>query len=312
MKPLNNMITGAMDWFSLAPRQQRGLRALQILLASAILLRLFTELPFAAWLWGPRGVAGPDNGIFSTLPTTYAFLALFTLSTLAMLFNYRIRLAMALTCVLFHIWTNRLPELTDGGDNLAALLLIYMNLTMPSYAAAPPRSLRVWLHNVGIVAMWLQISVLYGAAGLAKASGQPWNSGTALYMIGQVEWFSLPIMRDAFANPFLATFVCYTTILHQVWLPVAMFSRLRTLWVLMGLAFHIGIAVFMGLVSFSLVMIGAEAFFLANREIEAVLRIWRQTTDRVRQWLGQVLSRGPLAPAAQARTILVDPADRVS
>lgn len=46
-----------------------------------------------------------------------------------------------------------------------------------------------------------------------------------------------------------------------VWFPIAMVSKMKLLWIFIGITFHIGISGFMGLVTFGVTMIGLELFF---------------------------------------------------
>jgi predicted DCC family thiol-disulfide oxidoreductase YuxK len=52
-----------------------------------------------------------------------------------------------------------------------------------------------------------------------------------------------------------------------------MFSRFKLLWLAMGISFHLGIGAFMGLVTFSSVMISLELFFITDGE-HARFRGW--------------------------------------
>ena len=99
-----------------------------------------------------------------------------------------------------------------------------------------------------------------------KATGEPWSSGIALYNISQVDSFSLPALRDLFKNPYVTTLASYSAMFLLIWFPIAMFSRLKLLWLAMGISFHLGIGAFMGLVTFSSVMISLELFFITDEE----------------------------------------------
>jgi len=108
-----------------------------------------------------------------------------------------------------------------------------------------------------------------------------WHHGTALYFISQVEWFSHPAMRAVFMYPLVTTLATYSTMLYQVWFPVAIFSRFRIAWLLIGIWFHLSIAAFMGLVTFSTVMIGLELFLITDAE-------YTWLAERGREWSGSI------------------------
>jgi hypothetical protein len=131
--------------------------------------------------------------------------------------------------------------------------------------------------------------VIYLASGLYKASGERWVNGTALYVIGQLEWFSLPGWRGMFTNPAMTTSATYATMLFQLWFPMALFSpRLRLLWIGVGVVMHVFIGVFMGLVPFSLVMIGLELFLIPDDGYERLRTLADSTVMRAKTlWRGR-------------------------
>jgi uncharacterized membrane protein YphA (DoxX/SURF4 family) len=179
---------------------------------------------------------------------------------------------------------------------------VYLIFALPAGTTVRPGSLGVWIHNVAVLAIGAQLAILYFTSGFMKLNGYTWHHGTALYLISQVEWFSLPSTRDWFKDPTLVTIASYATMVFQVWFPIAIVSPLRRLFVAVGIAFHIGIAITMGLVTFSTIMIGLELFLLRDADFER-LRAWRAgSAERIRQRL-----HTRFAPATSCSTV-----DRVS
>ena len=60
--------------------------------------------------------------------------------------------------------------------------------------------------------------------------------------------------------------MCYGTVFFQLYFPIAIFSRVRLLWIGVGVVMHLMIAITMGLFTFSCVMIGLEMFLLRDDE----------------------------------------------
>jgi hypothetical protein len=192
------------------------------------------------------------------------------------------RIATLLALVAFSLLEVRLPELLDGGDNIVRLTLLYMVLLAPRGGRAERTELGIWLHNVGIVAVTLQIMVLYLTAGFCKAAGIRWNQGTAMYLISQVDYFSVPgRMRMLFRFPLVTTLTTYAPMFFQLWFPVAIFSRLKLTWLAVGIFFHLGVASFMGLVPFSTVMIGLDLSLVNDPEYERMIHASRGFLARV-------------------------------
>lgn len=304
------------SWLADEERQTRGVRALQLALGSALLFRVFTEARFAPFLWGPKGVGwgrmsdlfGPTGGLldlaFASDAGTYGLLLALTLGALGLVFGYRTRLATALALVPFFLLEQRLPEMGDGGDNVAQLVLVYMLFLRPAGRPAARGSLGVWAHNVAVLAIALQVFVLYVTSGMMKAYGEHWHHGVAMYYVSQVEWFSLPAMRAAFRNPLVVTLATYVPMFYQIMFPLAMASRVKLPWLFFGVAFHLGVAVFMGLVTFSTVMIGLELFLISDPEYANVEARTRAALSRLRRFLRPAAfaptDSRPLAEEAEA------------
>jgi hypothetical protein len=172
------------------------------------------------------------------------------------------------------------PLLLDGGDNLLRLLLLFLVLTDNNlYMAVGARrrrerlrhrlgegSARFFVHNCGVLLMVFQVLALYGAAVLWKLSGEPWRDGTALYYVSRATEFAYrPLPSFVLENPVLVTLLTYGVIVSQVVIVWFTVRRQRPFLVLgTALALHIGIAVSMGLVTFSVVILSADAVLVGN------------------------------------------------
>jgi hypothetical protein len=222
-----------------------------------------------------------------------ALLVVLGLAALALVLGYKTRLATGFALLVFILLSERFQDLPDGGDNIALLVLCYMLFLIPAGAARARGSLSIWIHNIAVLAIALQIVVVYSTAGLAKAYGNLWYHGTAMYYVSQVQWFSLPTMRNIFKSPVITTVASYASVLYELWFPVAVLSPLRRLWIGIGILFHLGIAIFMGLITFSMMMIALDLFFISDREY-----IWiGEVTRRLHKLLlGHVRSSFLLSP----------------
>ena len=281
-------LRAAWRWLGDEPHQRRGLRALQVALGAMLLFRCSTEGPFAIHLWGPHGLGrgstayalGPALGgvldrAFTTEAGTVMVVVALAAGALGLTLGLLTRLATGLALLSLFLLESRLPELGDGGDNVARIVLMYLLFALPTQARAERGSLAVWLHNVAMLAVALQVVVLYSTAGFSKTFGERWQHGTATYYLSQVEWFSLPALRDLFKHPVVATLTSYGPPLYMVWFPIAILSPLKPWWIAIGILFHLSIAVGLGLVTFSTVMIGLLLFLVSDREYE-----------RLREWAG--------------------------
>lgn len=286
---------------------QRALVLWRVLTGCTILSQLLATLPQRHFLLGPNGVYPPDAaresamfGVYSWVQTDFGFELLF-FATMAATVVWTLGLLAPLsTVVVLVLWRStidRLPALGDGGDNLAHLLLIYALLCnlggvkaerwcarLPQWA----RDIRAMLHNTGLIAMWMQVCIVYFIAGAAKLHGEAWRNGTALYYALSTEQFTLPGVVDPLLDaPALLTVLAYATIVFQVGFPfmVSLNRNARRLALLVALSFHLGIATVMGLTSFAFLMIAADLTFLTDDEVSTAAarmqRLWRRVRGGV-------------------------------
>ena len=303
-----NLVKQGWSWLNDAPRHRTGARILQVAVGLLIWFRLATEFRWASYFWGPHGLGYGDSRVvfgswlgrhldmaFHTELGTRAVLLLLGAAALGLLTGRLTRLAAAAALVLEFMLETRLPELLDGGDNITRIVLLYMVFLLPPRAAGRARGLGTFLHNVAVLAIGAQLCVVYLTAGFMKASGTRWSQGTALYLVSQVEWFSLPTSRWVFKNPVLTTFATYGTVFFQLWFPIVIFSRLKSLWVLIGVGLHVGIAYTMGLVPFSTVMIGLELFLIDDIEWQRFETLAARLRERfAAAWRARVGARRPV------------------
>src|SRR5439155_11554901 len=108
----------------------------------------------------------------------------------------------------------------------------------------------------------------YFASGVEKAVGEQWRSGEAIWQalmqpaLGQLDFSWLA------AVPWVAQLACWSTLIIEIGYAVLVWPRrTRTPWAVATIGLHVGIAGFMGLVSFSAVMAGLTlSAFLVSAE----------------------------------------------
>jgi hypothetical protein len=271
-------------WLADRPHQRVGIRLLQAAIGVELLFLAVTEAPFALFLWGPNGlgrgsvqpVLGPTLGglidrVFASDAGTLLVLGVLAVGGLGLLAGYRTNVATALGLVAAVLLEQRLPELAEGGDLITRLVLIYLLFVLPAGVKAAPGSVAVWLHNVAVLAIGLQVVVLYADSGLMKAYGEKWQHGTAMYYVSQLEWMFLRPAREWFKDPLLTTATTYASLLYEVLFPVAIISPLKLWWLGFGILLHLSIGLLMGLTPFSIVMLGLLLFFISDAEYARIL-----------------------------------------
>lgn len=134
------------------------------------------------------------------------------------------------------------------------------------------------LSSVGFRLLQIHLSVIYAYTGLEKLKGVTWWDGTALWNVlgnPQMVVFDMSFMRYV---PLVVAGLTYATVVFEIYWPFAMLVPwARRVWLVLGLAFHLGIGVIMGLTTFSLTMTSIYYLFIPP--------------ETLRRWVGR-LSRG--------------------
>lgn len=274
-------------------------------------------------LYGPDGIVPYDwfvqqlhqSGSFSLYAldaSPLVFEAIFHLGiviTILWVLGWHTRMMTALTWVFLWSLHQRNPTLWDGGDNLVQIVLIYTffaNLGAAcSMDAATRRSQRrpdaaaqqalALLHNAAVLAAAIQLCLVYGSAGLYKVQGELWRNGTALYYIlrvGEFAWTGWGAI--IIQHSILITILTYGTVVFQVSFPFLFFRHraTRRLALVVGISFHLGIGLVMGLMSFAAFLISIELMLIPDGDyhvaMSACRQLWRALVargERVRRWL---------------------------
>lgn len=289
----------ALGWVTQA-RWLRGASMARILLGNWAIYYYLLHYPVRGVLWGPGGVWPFDRFAESALffnPLRFSASPLY----FELLYHGAIVVALAYTlgvwtrlAGLLHwimIWSlqERNLFIGDGGDNLMRIVLLFLVLAdMGRYLSidalrrrepAPGSfgaDLRAVAHNCAIFLVVAQLALLYASTGLYKVMGEVWQSGTALYYILRVDEFSWPgVAEFVYRNSYLVVLGTYGTILFELSFLPALFNRwAKYLVMAVGLAFHVGIALFMGLITFSWSMLGLYPLLLNDQEYRGLSDWW--------------------------------------
>jgi len=148
-----------------------------------------------------------------------------------------------------------------GVDTFANIGLFYC-LWMPvgemfslDRAAGRATGAPSWLARLSLRVLQIHLCVVYLASGLEKATGEQWWNGEAIWRalmrpdLGQFDFSWLASV------PLLAKVVCWQTLLVEIGYAFFVWPRrTRKWWALATIGLHAGIAVMMGLWSFSALM----------------------------------------------------------
>ncbi|GHE46125.1 HTTM domain-containing protein [Streptomyces capitiformicae] len=222
------------------------------------------------------------------------------LAALAVMLGIGGRVGLAVHWALLWSIYQRQPALLDGGDNLAYVVIPMLLLTrcydrfclsaglvdrLKERLPGAVRSLSTPLHNLGVLAVAVQISLVYVVSGMYKVMGDVWQDGTALFYIMRVPEFELPgISSIIYGNDWAVYLGTYATVLFMVYFPLGiLIPALRPWTAVMSIGFHMAIAVFMGLTGFALTMVACDLVFLSSfldRAVSWARAVGRRVTHR--------------------------------
>lgn len=187
---------------------------------------------------------------------------------------------------------HRNPAIAYGLDNIAASVLFLLALApigaqcsldrwravrrarRAELALVPPVARSARARVVLRLLQW-QMVLFFFVAGASKLQGASWWHGLAVwYAVNNHEYANLPV-RWLAEQFWLANLLTYGTVVLELAYPFLVWGRARAAMLIGAIALHAGIALFLGLYAFSLVMVGAHLAFVRERWWAAAGAAWR-------------------------------------
>ena len=279
-----------------------GLNVFRVTCGCLILLQYLLNYSQRRYLFAPEGVIPWEVfleeksgfSLYELSRETWLFESLFHVGiavTLAWIAGVCTPLLTPLVYLFWHSLHQTNPLLWDGGDNLMQLVLFYAcfaDLSPLQQTKAPPtvaRKIKNIVHNGAVTCFALQLCVVYGVSAMAKIQGETWQNGTALYYALWPEQFRLPGVSELLVhNAAVVATLTYLTVFFQMAFPFLFLlnRRTRTLAVAMGITFHLGIGVVMGLVTFAGFMICAELALISDETYQSLTARITSLSKRMR------------------------------
>lgn len=156
------------------------------------------------------------------------------------------------------------PCLTGGNYLLNQLLFFNCFLSTVFIKDLNWKSdLKIVLHNLGLLAILVQICLLYFLAGFAKILNADWYTGEAISILSQINHYSLyhPIVsleKKSFITHMLTDVVMYYQLLFPI---VVWIKQIKKIVLFIGIVMHLYIGLVMGLPEFAAIMILSYVFF---------------------------------------------------
>jgi len=190
------------------------------------------------------------------------------------------RLAALVSFILHLAFMQRNFAIVYGADIVASFFLfalIFMdnsrhlsvlNLLRKTKERAPSAVNEIF-STVGVRLAQIQLCIIYGYTGLEKLKGPSWWDGTAVWAVlgnQQIMMFDATWLKSF---PLLIAFMTHSTVLWEVYFPALVWIRPIRKWVLLfGIFLHGMIAVSVGLVFFSAIMVSVYFLFVSPHWLE--------------------------------------------
>lgn len=256
-------------------RTRDGAQWLRRLLYLFMLIKCVAWLSQSALFFGPDGIVTIRHVSFpfykaaafwllesSSLTTARFVLAICILLSLCGLFvnHFRRLITFLLWIFLVNINNAIYPTLT-GGDFLFQQLMffaIFLSDGNARYTEADRA-----FHNTGVIAIKIQICLVYLLSAIAKLTDEGWLSGEALFYTLSVHDFSLPFIYDHLHhNSWFLSLSTYTVLIYQLSFPFLIwFVRIKQPLLAFGIFQHLFIAFILGLPTFGFIMIISYSIF---------------------------------------------------
>jgi len=152
-----------------------------------------------------------------------------------------------------------------GGDLLFQQLLFFATFLSTGHinGESAIAILNKAIHNTGVLALRLQLCVLYFMAGYTKMVDPDWISGNAISKIFRIYDYNIPLFYDFSASAF-TTFLNYTVVFYQLLFPILVWIRsIKKCFLAIGIIQHLFIAFAFGLPTFGFIMVISYAIFYA-------------------------------------------------
>lgn len=164
----------------------------------------------------------------------------------------------------------------NGGTNLLLIILFYLifaNEDAEKHASEKRRLTDRTFTNFAFLAIQIQVCILYFVSAIYKLFGAHWMDGSALYYILNIDEYTAPWVQHYIANTdWLTIPVTYFTLFFQLAFPITVWiKKLKTVTVIIGIAFHVLIIFMMGLTDFGLIMLLIYILFLSDKKSDRIL-----------------------------------------
>jgi len=260
-----------------------------ISLAFPVLEVLYIDMmPELGYLDGLLSFLGLETfaGFFSSVNFLYLFFTIFYFLAFLFLFGIGGTVTGVILYIFILISHALNPYVLDGSDNVMLVIFPFLILSN-SYKYLvyeklyPSLELKIRKHKfidkyarLFTLALLIQVCYVYFFTASAKATGDLWHKGTAVYYTMRVsEFMATDFNLLLTENLYFVVFATYGTLLVEIAMPFLIWFRSTKFYVILALVgLHTGIWIFMRIDTFSSIMIATYFVFITDAEYKLIAK----------------------------------------
>lgn len=272
------MVNKLILYFSSKSQQLDTVNIFRKALYVYLLFTIVQQIPVMRQLYGQHSIIVPYSFPNISIEAAVNLLSQTSIAE----YYYLFFIAQALFCLLglfnimprisaFVIWyctinlNNRAYLSNTGGDLLVNILLFYLMFVSPEPKKKQGNydTIINTFDNTFILALKIQVILVYAVSAIYKLIQPEWINGSALYYILNMNEFTLPAVKQQVVHfPLLSSLCTWAVMIYQSLFPLFIFVKsLKRNLIICGIVVHLGIAIVIGLFNFSVVMICCYLLF---------------------------------------------------
>lgn len=165
-----------------------------------------------------------------------------------------------------------------NGSDFVLLMLCVWAIALPVYPVGKGEKIQIIQYaasNVSVILIQIQVVLIYWVSGWDKLLSSLWRSGDAFVYVRHLEFMFNPGLVSIADGPELNIFLSWFTIVFELTFGVLVwFKRTRPAMLVLGVLFHLGIALMLNLPDFMLIMTLSYLCFLRDSDYDGLRKVF--------------------------------------
>ncbi|MEP2668458.1 MAG: hypothetical protein ABJH04_05675 [Cyclobacteriaceae bacterium] len=165
----------------------------------------------------------------------------------------------------FSLSLSKLIFSVSNGSDLILNIFLFISIfvvTNPNFNSKKLLQFQIIISNAALLLGQIQIALIYFLSGYDKLTSLAWQTGAAMNSITNLTFFQNPFLSLELTE-FQCILLCWLIILFELGFSFLIwFNKFRVPMLTLGVMFHLGIVLFLGLADFGIVMILCYTLFM--------------------------------------------------